>query len=945
MHPPMATQAHAEQGGVRQRRQGRARRRFRLPLGLGLAAMTLAGAITGAAALVAWDGRERRIAEESQELQNLAMVLADHTERAFQSVEIVQASLIDRMRSDGVRDADGLRAWAATPFVHHLLRDRIAGLPQADAVLVIDRDGRLLAYSRAWPAPPNELGDRAYFKAVQTGAERYVGPPVQNRGTGTWTIHLAQRVSGPEGEFLGAVVGVVELDWFERFYAGLHLDNGSHISLYREDAVLLARHPRSTATIGRQLPDTSNFEALGRQGGAVMRFTSQIDGRQRLTGARLLAAYPLRVHVGTTADDVLAEWREQTRWLAGGTALLVLMIAGAAVVAFRLMRARAAAEAARDGAAEQSRRAAEAAREAMEARLSLAEARLGHERDMAAQHAEFRIAVEGMSQGLWKFGADGRLAISNYRCAELLGLPHEVLRQGATFAELAEASARVGGGAAAVVARLAFLMKRGEPDSFVCDLGEGRAAGVGFQPLMDGGWIATFEDVTERRAAQRRVEHMARHDALTGLPNRTMFHERLTAALSDTARSGEPIAVLYLDLDNFKAVNDTLGHPVGDALLQAATARIGNLLREGDMAARLGGDEFAIVLSPGSPQPAAASALAERLIAALSEHFTVDGHQVIVGTSVGVAVAPQDGRDADTLLKNADLALYRAKHDGRGRCRFFEPGMDARVQARRLLEMDLRRALSTTEFEVHYQPIVEVASRRITGFEALVRWRHPERGLVSPAEFIPLAEEIGLIVQLGEIVLRRACREAAAWPAPVRVAVNLSPAQFRSPRLVDMVREALSDSTLDPRRLELEITEGVLLTKTEATLGTLHQLRDFGVRIAMDDFGTGYSSLSYLRSFPFDKVKIDRAFVRDLETRRDDAAIVQAVTRMCAQLGMTTTAEGVETEQQFRQLRDLACVEAQGFLFSRPQPAAEVPALLARYGSACAAPGPKLAAE
>lgn len=452
------------------------------------------------------------------------------------------------------------------------------------------------------------------------------------------------------------------------------------------------------------------------------------------------------------------------------------------------------------------------------------------------------------------------------------------------------------------------------------------------RPLSTTGAII---DVTERREAEARIAHIALHDALTGLPNRVLFRERLVEHIG-RARRGEGSAVLCLDLDRFKEVNDTLGHPVGDALLRAVTARIGAELRDTDTVARLGGDEFAVI-QDGSDGVAGATALARRLVDAISRPFDLDGHQVVIGTSIGIAVMPGDGLDPDALLKSADMALYRAKTEGRGRWTFFEPEMDARMQARRALEADLRRALAAGEFELHYQPIVGVESCRVSGLEGLLRWRHPTLGLAPPDNFIPLAEEIGLIVPIGEWVLERACADAASWEDAPRIAVNLSPTQFTSKGLVAAVEAALAASGLDPARLDLEITEMVMLQDTEATIATLHRLKALGLRIAMDDFGTGYSSLSYLQRFPFDKVKIDRSFIGGLDQSCQSDAIVRAVAGLCSALGMSTTAEGVETKEQFVSLRAKGCSEAQGYLFSRPIPADLVPGLLAEMGRKAAA--------
>ena len=438
--------------------------------------------------------------------------------------------------------------------------------------------------------------------------------------------------------------------------------------------------------------------------------------------------------------------------------------------------------------------------------------------------------------------------------------------------------------------------------------------------------LVAIVDVTERKQAEARIAYMAHHDALTGLPNRVRFNDCLDEALARQQRNGESVAVHCLDLDHFKSVNDTLGHPVGDRLLQQVAERLGRCLRKSDVVARLGGDEFAVVQTPIAG-PAQASALASRLIEVVGEPFDLDGNEVIVGASVGIAIAPQDGDAPEALLRNADMALYRAKSDGRGTSHFFEPEMDRLLQARRMLELDLRKAFVQSEFELFYQPLVNVRSGQVIGFEALIRWRHPERGTVSPIEFIPLAEEIGLIVPLGEWILREACRQAATWPSDIHVAVNLSPVQFRNRGVVQAVLTALGYSGLAPHRLELEITESVLLGETEANISILHQLRGLGVRIAMDDFGTGYSSLSYLRSFPFDKIKIDRSFVREMVDRPDCVAIVRAVAGLGASLGIATTAEGVETVEQLDRVRAEGCTEVQGYLFSAPRPASELAGL------------------
>ena len=451
---------------------------------------------------------------------------------------------------------------------------------------------------------------------------------------------------------------------------------------------------------------------------------------------------------------------------------------------------------------------------------------------------------------------------------------------------------------------------------------------VELYPVAGQGWAITLEDVSARRAAEVSAAEMARLDPLTGLPNRLQLRERLDAALARLQRTGEGCALLLVDLDRFKPVNDTLGHPIGDALLQKVADRLRSTVRATDTVARIGGDEF-VILQTAVRDPGDTQGLARRIVDLIGRAYMVEGNLVTIGASVGVALAPADGSEADRLLKNADLALYRSKLDGRGTFRFFEPAMDARMQARRQLELDMRHALARREFQLHYQPQMSLASNRLVGCEALIRWRHPERGTVSPLDFIPLAEEIGLIVPIGEWVIRQACRDAMRWPQPLSVAVNVSPAQFKSDRLVETIVSALSNSGLPAGRLEVEITEGVLLQENDKTLQTLHRLRELGVRVSMDDFGTGYSSLSYLRSFPFDKIKIDRSFVQDMSHKPDGEAIIRAIAGLGKSLGMTTVAEGVETPDQIERIRAEGCTDVQGYLISKPLPADELMTLLA----------------
>ncbi len=548
------------------------------------------------------------------------------------------------------------------------------------------------------------------------------------------------------------------------------------------------------------------------------------------------------------------------------------------------------------------------------------------ERSLRETNLLLDAALENMSQGLCLFDAEKRIEVFNRRYLEIFKLPSDRIKPGISLKEVLEISVACGNHPNETVEQVQgeYLQRQSESayQPYTYQFADGRVVSCLYSPTGDGRWVATYEDVTERQQAEAKIMHMARHDALTNLPNRVLFKDKMEQALA----RGDEFAVMFLDLDRFKSVNDSLGHPIGDALLCAVTERLQRVVSDADTVARLGGDEFAIVQSKASPTHA--SELAAQIIDALVEPFDVRGHQVIIGTSIGIALAPADGTEPDQLLRNADMALYRAKAEGRGAYHFFQPEMDAQMQERRRLELDLRKALVAEQFELHYQPLVDIASGEVSGFEALLRWNHPERGMVGPDVFIPVAEEIGLIVPLGDWVLRQACRDAVKWPERLTVAVNLSAVQFRNPTLALSVMSALGQSGLAASRLELEITETVLLQENRAVLDALHQFRKLGVRICMDDFGTGYSSLSYLRSFPFDKIKIDRSFIRELGKENDCVVIIRAVMRLGSSLGMITTAEGVETEQQLEILRAEGCMQAQGYLFSRPRPVTEIAAML-----------------
>ena len=549
------------------------------------------------------------------------------------------------------------------------------------------------------------------------------------------------------------------------------------------------------------------------------------------------------------------------------------------------------------------------------------------EKELQAQNLRFDAALENMPHGLCMFDRNRRLIVCNERYGEMYGLAPDQTKPGATLLSILEA--RVAAGQCPEDAR-GYIEKRlaevriREPYYVENAMRDGRTFAVNHRPMPDGGWVAIHQDITAQKRAETQITYMARHDGLTGIANRAVLLEKMEDAAARLRRYGNRFTVFMLDLDLFKTVNDFLGHPVGDELLKVVADRLSACIRETDTVARLGGDEFAILATADSDQRETVIAMASRLLEAVAAPYDLDGHHINIGTSIGIALAPEHGTDVDQLMKNADLALYKAKSEGRDAYRFFEDAMGVEARRRRANQIELRNALANEEFELHYHPIIDIKTRETASIEALIRWRHPTRGMISPVDFIPLAEETGLINPIGDWVVRTACKEAAHWPPRIKVSVNLSAVQFRKSCPVDNIRKALSESGLAPERLEIEITELVLLQGNVENVERLHKLRLMGISIVLDDFGTGYSSLSYLRMFPFDKIKIDRSFVHELAKSHDCAAIVSAVAGLGRSLRIDTVAEGIETEDQLLLVRAAGCTHAQGYLFGRPCPASEL---------------------
>ena len=834
--------------------------------------------------------RQDAIEEGRKGLESAVLLLARHFDRQFEDFAILQKSIIAELQSYGIASADRFRSEMGTLEVHEIIRSQSSGWGDVAGANIFDSEGVLINSSQRWPVADIHISDRDYFNRLKYDpALSEEVEVIASRFSARNAIVFARRISGPHGEFLGVVTRAIPPELLESFFASAGLDPDASIAMHRQDGKMLARFPHVEAMIGANFKNGPRAQqAVFEQPSLSARLTSPVDGKDRLIASHRLQAEPLVIVATRTVDSTLATWRSQTKFFVIVAACSILLIVLTLYLVFRLMT-----------------------------------------RQLSIEKQRLDCAINNLTQGLLLFDSNGRIIVSNRSFIEMYGLSSEVVKPGCTLHELVRHRKQTGSFIGDVESYCRAIMQdMHRAQSALLETSDGRLIEARKVPVASGGWLATHEDVTERIRAQERIEHLAHYDALTDLPNRVLMRGHLEHRVAELA-AGKVFAILYIDVDEFKGVNDTLGHEAGDELLRQVAERLRSCVGPQDLVARLGGDEFAIIKADMREQDALAT-LAEEIMGKLRAPAACKGQELSIDASIGIAIAPDHGSSIEDLLKCADLAMYAAKSEGRRTWRFFTPALDARLRTRRQTELDLRQALARGHFDIHYQPLVDLSTDAVTGCEALLRWCHPERGMVSPAEFIPVAEETGLITEIGEWVLKRACAEAAGWPRHVRLAVNVSPAQFGSKTLALRIASALEASGLAPDRLELEVTEAVLIRDDDEALTILHQLRELGVRIALDDFGTGYSSLSYLRRFPFDKIKIDRSFVKDIAHAEGSATIVQAVVTMAAACRMSTTAEGVETETQREILRRLGCSQMQGFLFSPAVPAAKLQALLAR---------------
>jgi len=855
------------------------------------AAIVLLGVSAGAVGWTIWQLRNDAIDSAVTETGNIATILASQLSRSVQSIDAVLMEVKRAAGRSGLETHSGFRAVFSHQDFQESLTEYRNRLPQAFNLAIADRDGNLAVSTAAWPTPVINIADRDYFTEARDhpGDQLVTSIPIQNRIDGSRTIVFARRLESPTGDFAGVIFAGVNTRHFEDIYGSIHSVQSLLFTLLKSDGTILVRYPQGQDFAGRRLSVEANRLETWSRERRGFRVRAQTDGNVRYVSVRAMPEYPLFVNISVTEEAALTAWRSRAAAIGMGSAILLLSSIYFLLAVTRQVR-----------------------------QLSASEASL------AQKSHQLDTALNNMSQGLCMFDAHQRLVTCNMRYVEMYGLGPEETRSGTPYRAILAACLALGDVPDGMEDSAAGVQDHVlRPNTCtIRRLADGRIISVNRQSMHDEGWVEIHQDITSQKRAEAELAHMACYDSLTGLVNRTLFTENANHALARMRHHGQGFAVLMLDLDRFKSVNDSLGHSVGDSLLKIVAKRLQQVASEDDVVARFGGDEFAI-LHGADHRSDGAIKLADRILATITEPYDLDGRRITIGTSIGITFAPKDGVNPDVLIKNADLALYKAKSEGGNRYRLFEPSMESEARERQELEDDLRKAIAREEFELHYQTIVDVEKQECRAIEVLVRWRHPSRGLLAPAQFIDVAEESGLIVPLGERILRKACADAVTWPSHIKLAVNLAPAQFEHGDLLAVLRSALAQSGLSPERLKLEITETVLLS-SEHIPALLHQIKSLGVSVVLDDFGIGYSSLKYLQMFPIDEIKIDKSFIQSMTSRVDCAAIVSAIAGLGRNLDIETTAEGVETMEQFVFLRTAGCQLAQGYFFSRPVVASDL---------------------
>ena len=872
-----------------------------------------------AVGIALWNMRVVALEDARANDAKLGTAIAEQTAQSIQAIDVILQQLRTQVTEQAPPSPAALITEFQTRAIHQELCRLQRSLPQAEAFAIIDAQGELLNFSRSWPVPRIILSDRDYFVHFQNRDDpnAFVSMVMRNRTTGRWNFYVARRLDGRQGQFLGLALGAVDLNYLAAFYDSLSAGGDLGIALLDREGVLVATGAKNAPIGGALHTHDAIWRGIVASGHAGFFETrGALRPGERLVSVNPLRDYPLVVDVAVSKAKSLAHWQQQAVLAAIGTACAVLCVAlllRALMLQLRRLEQSETSLGERNAHLETARRSMEG--QALALRAS--------ETHLAEQSAVLTMTLDNINQGICMVDATGHVAVWNARALALLDLPSDLMESRPSFdAVLAYQRAAGEFIDEALQSRARENERAGMPFVYQRMRPNGTILEVQSAPMPQAGTVFTYFDVTARRRDEDRIRHLAHHDPLTNLANRTLLKQRLAEGIARARAQDAGFALLYLDLDGFKLINDTRGHGAGDALLVQFARRLLETTNERETVARTGGDEFAITV-PMDGQGRSPCALARDIIALVQVPFEIDGAPCRVSVSIGIAQFPEHAAEANDMLRNADIALYKAKADGTGQYCVFDSGMAARQQRLFALEQDLRLALERRELSILYQPITETRTGQTSGCEALLRWHHPSYGEVSPAEFIPIAEKLRLIVPIGCWVLEQACAEAALWPDTTDVAVNLSPVQVDEALVAD-VRAILERTGLAPNRLVLEVTEGLLLEESNTVLDTMQALRALGIRFSLDDFGTGHSGLGYLRRFPFDAIKIDKLFVQDMVDQPDAEAIVGALMAVSRALNLDVIAEGVETEAQLAAVRRRRCRYVQGYLIGGPVTAEEI---------------------